>query len=85
MIQITQMLIITKYKPNFAENYLEKGISLVSLEQYSNAKDNFLLATKYNPNIIVGYETALKRLIELEKFTVAKEFEQKLQILKKYS
>ncbi|KJV51275.1 putative tetratricopeptide repeat protein [Orientia tsutsugamushi str. Gilliam] len=74
-----------KYKPNFAENYLEKGISLVNLGQYSRAKDNFLLASKYNPNIIVGYETALKRLTELKNFTGVKEYEQKLQILKKYS
>ncbi|KJW06884.1 TPR repeat family protein [Orientia tsutsugamushi str. UT144] len=77
--------IAIKYKPNFAENYLEKGISLVSLGQYSKAKENFNLAIKYMPNLIAEYEATIKKLTELENFTAAKEFEQKLQILKKYS
>ncbi|KJV72585.1 tetratricopeptide repeat family protein [Orientia tsutsugamushi str. UT76] len=77
--------IAIKYKPNFAENYLEKGISLVSLGQYSKAKENFNLAIKYMPNLIAEYEATIKRLTEFENFTIAKDYEQKLQILKKYS
>nr|WP_045913567.1 hypothetical protein [Orientia tsutsugamushi] len=77
--------IAIKYKPNFAENYLEKGISLVSLGQYSKAKENFNLAIKYMPNLIEEYELTIKRLTEFENFTIAKDYEQKLQILKKYS
>ncbi|SPR13906.1 hypothetical protein [Orientia tsutsugamushi] len=69
----------------FDKNYLEKGISLVNLGQYSSAKENFNLAIKYMPNLIAEYEAIIKRLTELEKFTVAKDYEQKLQILKKYS
>ncbi|KJV74040.1 tetratricopeptide repeat family protein [Orientia tsutsugamushi str. UT76] len=77
--------IAIKYKPNFAENYLEKGISLVSLGQYSKAKENFKLAIKYMPNLIAEYEATIKKLTEFENFTIAKDYEQKLQILKKYS
>ncbi|SPR14225.1 hypothetical protein [Orientia tsutsugamushi] len=36
-------------------------------------------------NIIAEHETMLKRLTELKNFTGVKEYEQKLQILKKYS
>ncbi|SPR10121.1 conjugal transfer protein TraG N-terminal domain-containing protein [Orientia tsutsugamushi] len=77
--------IAIKYKPNFAENYLEKGISLVSLGQYSKAKGNFNLAIKYMPNLIEEYELTIKKLTELNNSTIAKDYEQKLQILKKYS
>ncbi|WP_231966368.1 tetratricopeptide repeat protein [Orientia tsutsugamushi] len=77
--------IAIKYKPNFAENYLEKGISLVSLGQYSKAKENFNLAIKYMPNLIEEYKLTIKKLTEFENFTIAKDYEQKLQILKKYS
>ncbi|WP_371222235.1 tetratricopeptide repeat protein [Orientia tsutsugamushi] len=77
--------IAIKYKPNFAENYLEKEISLVSLGQYSKAKENFNLAIKYMPNPIEEYELTIKKLTEFENFTIAKDYEQKLQILKKYS
>ncbi|WP_371222362.1 hypothetical protein ACA351_10825 [Orientia tsutsugamushi] len=53
---------------------------------YKNrAKENFLLAIKYMPNLISRYAETIKKLTELENFTIAKEFEQKLQILKKYS
>ncbi|KJV52348.1 tetratricopeptide repeat family protein [Orientia tsutsugamushi str. Gilliam] len=52
--------IAAKYNPNFAKNYLEKGISLVSLGQYSKAKENFNLAIKYNSNIIAEYEAMFK-------------------------
>ncbi|KJW06402.1 tetratricopeptide repeat with 9 trp repeats domain protein, partial [Orientia tsutsugamushi str. UT144] len=34
------------------------------------------------PNLIAEYEATIKKLTELENFTAAKEFEQKLQILK---
>ncbi|WP_371253693.1 hypothetical protein [Orientia tsutsugamushi] len=64
--------IAIKYNPNFDKNYLEKGISLVNLGQYSSAKENFLLAIKYNPNIIAEHETMLKRLTELKNFTGVK-------------
>ncbi|WP_232296927.1 hypothetical protein [Candidatus Orientia mediorientalis] len=77
--------IAIEYKPDFAENYLEKGISLLNLGQHAAAKENFRLAVKYNPDIIIGYEIVIKRLKELESFSVAKEYEQKLQMLKKYS
>ncbi|KJV74738.1 hypothetical protein [Orientia tsutsugamushi] len=49
------------------------------------AKENFNLAIKYNPNIIAEYEAMFKKLTELKNFTIAKDYEQKLQILKKYS
>ncbi|SPM45598.1 Uncharacterised protein [Orientia tsutsugamushi] len=37
------------------------------------------------PNLIAEYEATYKMLTELNNSTIAKEYEQKLQILKKYS
>ncbi|WP_109490456.1 conjugal transfer protein TraG N-terminal domain-containing protein [Orientia tsutsugamushi] len=53
---------------------------------YKNrAKENFLLAIKYMPNLISRYAETIKKLTELNNSTIAKDYEQKLQILKKYS
>ncbi|WP_250311969.1 hypothetical protein [Rickettsia endosymbiont of Oedothorax gibbosus] len=71
-----------KYKADFAESYLEKGISLSNLRKHQEAKENLALALKYKPNLIEEYEKIIIGLRQLGNNRMADEFEQKLKILK---
>ncbi|MFV9897641.1 tetratricopeptide repeat protein [Rickettsia conorii] len=71
-----------KYKSDYAESYLEKGIALISMGKEKAAKANFHLALKYKPDLIVEYEAIINALRKLGNNLMADEFAEKIKILK---